>query len=332
MIRLARRALGATLTLGLLAPAPALAQAVSAESTEGNPAESTTENGQNAFEIPPAETDAVHLIEATPTRTIRIMPLGDSITFGAGTPGHDSYRTDLYKRLTKAGLRVDFVGSQHSGTGPDRDNEGHPGWTITQISANIDRWLDTYAPDVILLHIGTNDMYRSLPNASGHLATLLDRLHRRAPEAQVFVAEVIGLGTVKGIAGQVTRTTAYNKSIVRLVAARGTSFHLVDMSRIRTMALHDRVHPNEYGFRRMSWKWYRALAPTLNDTGTAWPSTGDPNEVQSAILCFGGTVTLPVYAIGCHRWHYNRLAGAYSSRVWQLRIRVNGKAAWFTAR
>jgi lysophospholipase L1-like esterase len=326
MIRFARRALGATIALGLLmsAPAPAQAegtdsaQAESADSTESAQAD-TAENGQIAS-------------EATQAKTVRIMPLGDSITFGVGAPGHDSYRTDLYKRLTKAGLRVDFVGSQHSGTGPDRDNEGHPGWTITQISANIDRWLDTYTPDVILLHIGTNDMHKGLPNATEHLATLLDRIHRRAPGTQVFVAKVIGLGTVPGIAGQVSRTRAYNKSVARLVTERGTRFHLVDLSRIRNMDLHDRLHPNEYGFARMSWNWYRALEPTLNDTGKAWPSTGNPNEAKTATLCFGDKVTLPAYAIGCHRWYHNRPAGAYTARVWQMRINVNGKSGWYTAR
>src|SRR4051794_30404103 len=138
MIRFARRALGATLALSLLVSAPAPAAAAEAPT----PA---------AVDQAPTQAPADDL----PTQqSTKIMPLGDSITYGVGTPGLDSYRTDLYRRLTNAGLNVDFVGSQTSGTGTDRNNEGHPGWTITQISANIDRWLDAYEPDVILLHIG----------------------------------------------------------------------------------------------------------------------------------------------------------------------------------
>src|SRR4051812_26725485 len=37
-------------------------------------------------------------------RPVRIMPLGDSITMGIGTATLDSYRRDLYARLTAAGV------------------------------------------------------------------------------------------------------------------------------------------------------------------------------------------------------------------------------------
>jgi lysophospholipase L1-like esterase len=335
MIRFARRALGAAIVTGLLVSGPLPA---GAETPEGSGAEAVAEAPADAGAETPADDAAETPTDSageTPTDdagttgrdTIRIMPLGDSITWGVGAPGHDSYRTDLYRRLTKAGLNVDFVGSQHSGTGPDRDNEGHPGWTITQISANIDRWLDAYRPDVVLLHIGTNDMHRGLTNSTEHLATLLDRIHRRAPEAQIFVAKVIGLGTVPGIAAQVARTRAFNSSVERLVVARGKPFRLVDLSRIRGIDLHDRLHPNEYGFRRMSWSWYRALERTLNHTERAWPAGDNPSLVTSAYLCFGAKVSFPAYAIGCHRWAHNR-----TSRVWQLPIHVSGKAGWYTAR
>jgi lysophospholipase L1-like esterase len=324
MIRFARRTLGATLALGLLvsAPAPAAADEMPTQAAADEvPTQAT------AGEMPTQSA-----ADEVPTRqSIKIMPLGDSITYGVGTPGLDSYRTDLYRRLTNAGLNVDFVGSQTSGTGTDRNNEGHPGWTITQISANIDHWLDAYEPDVILLHIGTNDMTRGLPDPVAHMATLLDRIHRRLPDAQIFVAEVTGLGVLKGVAAQGARTLAFNNGVERLVAARGLPFHLVDHSRTRGMAIVDRVHPNAYGFKRMAWTWYRALEPTLNDTGVDWPATDDPNQASSAYLCVGDKVSLPAYALGCHRWFHKLAPGAINTRVWQLRALVNGKWRWYTA-
>src|SRR5947209_14639864 len=93
------------------------------------------------------------------SRPIRVMPLGDSITWGVGSSTGSSYRADLWRRLvTQAGYHIDFVGSQQSGSLPDTDNEGHSGWRIDQIAGGIDGWLATYQPDVVLLHIGTNDM------------------------------------------------------------------------------------------------------------------------------------------------------------------------------
>jgi len=84
------------------------------------------------------------------TKTIKIMPVGDSCTEGMGGGEMGSYRTELYRLLTQAGLSIDFVGSQRSGPSslPDKDHEGHSGWTIPQIASNINNWLNTHNPDV----------------------------------------------------------------------------------------------------------------------------------------------------------------------------------------
>jgi len=44
------------------------------------------------------------------TKTIKIMPVGDSCTEGMGGGEMGSYRTELYRLLTQAGLSIDFVG------------------------------------------------------------------------------------------------------------------------------------------------------------------------------------------------------------------------------
>ena len=72
---------------------------------------------------------------------VRVMPLGDSITEGTQVPG--GYRIGLWQRLACGRYTVDFVGSQFNGPGSlgDHDHEGHPGWRIDQIDANITGWL-----------------------------------------------------------------------------------------------------------------------------------------------------------------------------------------------
>ena len=75
-------------------------------------------------------------------RAVKIMPLGDSITWGVGSSTTSSYRADLWQRLVKdAGVAVDYVGSGQSGSLPDTDNEGHSGWRIEQLTASIDGWI-----------------------------------------------------------------------------------------------------------------------------------------------------------------------------------------------
>src|SRR5689334_14209982 len=95
----------------------------------------------------------------------KIMPLGDSITLGVGEPtGHPyaGYRLPLWKLLGAAGHAFDFVGSARCGPPnlPDKDHEGHPGWTIAQLEELLPQSLPHYRPDLILLVIGTNDLFQ----------------------------------------------------------------------------------------------------------------------------------------------------------------------------
>jgi len=109
---------------------------------------------------------------------VRVMPLGDSITEGTQVPG--GYRIGLWQRTAAAGYRVDLVGSQFNGPTAlgDHDHEGHPGWRIDQIDANISGWLGSTSPRSVLLHIGTNDVLQNynLGGAPNRLSTLIDHI------------------------------------------------------------------------------------------------------------------------------------------------------------
>lgn len=86
------------------------------------------------------------------------MPLGDSITYGVGDPDNGGCRGPLYAQLANSACTIDFVGSLATGRIPDPEHEGHFGWRADQIANNIGRWLTACPADIILLHIGTNDI------------------------------------------------------------------------------------------------------------------------------------------------------------------------------
>ena len=69
---------------------------------------------------------------------IRIMPLGDSITWGTGSSDQTGYRRSLFLSLTGAGYPVDFVGSRSNGIPNDFDkfHEGHGGFRDDQVAAD----------------------------------------------------------------------------------------------------------------------------------------------------------------------------------------------------
>ncbi len=68
--------------------------------------------------------------------TLRIMPLGDSITYGSSSALGGGYRAPLWTLLRNGSYNVDFVGTQTNnprkdGSLGDIDHEGHSGWKLS---------------------------------------------------------------------------------------------------------------------------------------------------------------------------------------------------------
>lgn len=198
------------------------------------------------------------------TRTVKVMPLGDSITFGSPDGHYGGYRHALGTLLENDGVIVEFVGSQRSGNGviPGPDNEGHPNWTIPRLKDGIDsnRWLETYRPDIVLLHIGTNDIRRGdAASAPRNLAALLDDILSRLPGTHVIVAQIIPFRSGPNPGGR-----SYNAAIAGIVASRGAGVSLVDMRNILAAGDYaDGLHPNAGGYDKMARVWEPAIRAVL---------------------------------------------------------------------
>lgn len=197
----------------------------------------------------------------------KIMPLGDSITFGERSSSGGGYRLPLWEEIAAAHLHVTFVGSRNSGPAalPDTANEGHPGWRIDQISTHVVAWLEKYQPQIILLQIGTNDIIQNyhVSTAPQRLLSLLTLITATLPAATVFVAEVTPLGTPRLNA----EIIAYNSSIPELVSslrAEGKHVRYVDMyDAVPRSDILDHIHPDDQGYNLMAAVWYKALQPLL---------------------------------------------------------------------
>jgi fibronectin type 3 domain-containing protein/lysophospholipase L1-like esterase len=201
---------------------------------------------------------------------VKIMALGDSIT--AGWSGHDSYRYRLYSSLAQAGYDVNFVGTRNtigSGTAPhansfDPDNEGHAGWMADQIQSSIAGWANTYKPDIVLLHIGTNDISVSQA-ASGIIAEvggIIDNLRSVVPNVKILLAKIIPAS------GFVTQTNSFNNLIPNLISSKTSAQSPITMvdqySGFNANSDNfDGIHPNEGGEVKMAAKWYSALQSIL---------------------------------------------------------------------
>jgi lysophospholipase L1-like esterase len=194
----------------------------------------------------------------------KIMPLGDSITDGLVVPG--GYRIKLWSSIQNIGITIDFVGSQSNGPSElgDKDHEGHSGWRIDEIDNNINSWMNSYQPGIVLLHIGTNDIAQNhdIANAPSRLSTLIDKICAKLPaDGKVYVAQIVPLS------GQDQNINNFNSQIPGIVQNKvnsGKPVYMVDMySALTTADLQDGVHPNRTGYDKMADVWFSAIRNDL---------------------------------------------------------------------
>ena len=203
----------------------------------------------------------------------RIMPLGDSIT--QADSEHDSYRRPLFKSLELEGRSVDFVGSLSSNYrgGPPRadfdlDHEGHWGWRVDEILGAIRGWAEAQEPDVLLVHLGSNDVFQdqSVSSTLDELSRLIDVVRESRPDAAFLVAQIIP-----------TRNSSRNRTIRELNASISSlASKSTDRSKVRIVdqftgfdpgrMTYDGVHPNAEGEIHMADRWLEALERHLDES------------------------------------------------------------------
>ncbi len=191
-------------------------------------------------------------------RVVKVMPLGDSITQAGGiVMGYKGYLLD---KLVAARTRVDYVGSQVA-SGPsrlrDRQHEGHSGWQNSHFQPTVGGFVARYAPDVIVLHIGTNDIWSNVDadTAITRLRDVLSRIYAAKSNTHVVLAKIVRMDVGKDAAWQ-----RYNSQIPGLVRAeqqRGHKISLADLSTSLTRAdFTDGIHPTDTGHRKMANAFY----------------------------------------------------------------------------
>jgi hypothetical protein len=183
-------------------------------------------------------------------------------------------------------MNVDFVGSVKSGPATiDRDHEGHGKYLILRrrqlpntsppqyregLGDSARLWLLRNPPDVILLEIGTNEMWRGESFAAGaidRLGELIDTITLVAPRALLFVSSIPPLrdNAANALAAQFN---AAIPSLVALKKAAGANVAFANIGaaidRSSDLSVSDGVHPDDGGYAKMADAWSGVLMAALH--------------------------------------------------------------------
>ncbi|KAH8684260.1 SGNH hydrolase-type esterase domain-containing protein [Tricladium varicosporioides] len=217
---------------------------------------------------------------------LKILPLGDSITYGWGSSDLNGYRLDLRNMLSM--YKVQYIGSLRSGSMANNASEGHIGALISQIGQYATLSLKEL-PNVILLMAGTNDMNNPVDPATApaRLGKLIDELLFAVADALILVAQLTPSAT-KSTAENIAK---FNAAVPEIVAQRANAkgrVMVVDMSKyVTTSDLTDGLHLNDHGYARMATAWYDAIQQATSPS-KAWispPRVG--NTLSGRAICNG---------------------------------------------
>ena len=191
---------------------------------------------------------------------VRVLTVGDSITASSST----NYRLLMARSALERGCDLVFVGEYADSTTAVATRHS----AISGIRADtvdnsyINTWIRNGSPDVVTIHLGTNDSWQGRPATAtvASLGSIIDKVRLVKPQAKIFLAQIIPstLPALNALAMQVnalipalaaSKTTAASPVIV---VDQATGFNpAVDTS--------DGVHPTQNGQNKMGARWFDAL-------------------------------------------------------------------------
>lgn len=236
--------------------------------------------------------------EPPPSKALNIWCIGDSITQGhfwttkyQPWTNEYSYRWDLQKKLHEAGINYDFIGSRTKGFDPrkewpeiapgkpfDPQHDGYWGEKTGAVLSKAKVVLPTLAtPDVVLIHLGTNDqksaketpeqfLERVHTTVTVPLEDIVTTLRARNPEVKIILGQPALRGgqvqpikdAIAGIANRLGLTTIDH--LDGWSESPPSSAPSADPSHYASHDTYDWVHPAPRGREKMASKWFAAIA------------------------------------------------------------------------
>lgn len=166
------------------------------------------------------------------------------------------------------GNPLDFVGAESEGDFTDNQHEGWRGKLISEIQGLAGVGIYS-APNIVLLHAGTNDMKvpdGDFAGAPGRLSDLINYIYAHSPNALVLVAQIVPCQT-KWINDNINAFNAKVPGVVSDWSKKGKNIRVVDMNTGFDVNhwMGNYLHPNDQGYAFMASQWYKAILAAKAD-------------------------------------------------------------------
>lgn len=159
-------------------------------------------------------------------------------------------------------------------------HEGHPGWQINAVDEILNQSLATSPkpPDLITIHLGTNDCDGDVPVSTmvDRMGSLLEHIAVAAPKASVFLADVIGTGAPEGFNDCIKSFNAQVPGLVDRMAGKVVpKLYFVPMynetgicgapmsGEDHALCGGHQIHPTAAGYLRMASAFARVILQNL---------------------------------------------------------------------
>ena len=215
---------------------------------------------------------ALALQQAAFAEPLKILFVGDSITVGGNRERDEStYRVPLQALIRATGVAADYVGTREQGlhsearwpAGFDPHHEAYYGANTGFVRDQLRSHLGSFAaPDIALVHLGTNDLDSS--ELIEPLEDIIRLLRQRNPSVVVLVGQ-LALHDWKApwrrfrVGRMVDRLNTPESPVVAVNHFEGW----VEDPRREETDTYDWIHPNRRGQSRMALAWFAALRPYL---------------------------------------------------------------------
>jgi hypothetical protein len=265
------------------------------------------------------------------------MPLGNSITMGRhGEPA--GYRDDLATLLLNDGVNFIMVGSVNDGSGFYPKHEGHSGWEAGEIDSYMNYWLNLNPADVVLLHIGTNDISHQIPleTAIQDIENIIDKIRDKNSQTKILLCSLVPRW--ENWIDRPQRTDQLNALIQQLYNKKvnqGYEIYFVDQADAfyanpnwKQEYMNDFAHPNDTGYHIMAQTFYDILSAIFNSSSPKYAIAGsvlyyaDNNSMNNVQMNLSGGATSSAFTNSSGNYTFNNLESNLTYLVQPTKDRI----------